>query len=179
MPIIVVDNETSFAELAPRLFRGKVSEQDRREVADAVREANPHTNLDELTPGTVLTVPDSSHVRGRGALSLDDTTTSSIEVLAELLTQTLEQLADAAAAEEAEQREERARALAAMNAIDAMTERPKDRRLTKDLASARKALEEEDGRASERAATLKKAQREWVVGLAELKERVSSALPTG
>jgi hypothetical protein len=179
MPIIVVGTEKTFAELGPRLFKGKVSDQDRREVAEAVVEANPHANLEELTPGTVLTVPDLPPIQARGALSLDETTTSSIEALAEAGVQTLGMLVAEAAAQEREQRDERARALEAMKAIDAMTERPKDRRLTKDLASARTALEEEDARAKERTATLQKAQNEWVAGLDELKERISGALPMG
>jgi hypothetical protein len=178
MPILVVGAEKSFAELAPRLFRGEVSAHDMQEVADAVREGNPHANFDDLVPGTVLTVPDSPLVRARDALSLVETT-ASIEALAEVATGTLEQLVNAAEAQEVDLRKERARALSAMTEIDSMVERPNDRRLTKDLASARKQLEEEDIRAKERAATLTKAQNEWVAGLAELKERISSALPTG
>jgi hypothetical protein len=179
MPIIVVGTEKTLAQLGPRLFKGKVSDQDKRAVADAVLEANPHANLDALMPGTVLTVPDLPQVHTRGTLSLDDATTSSIDALAEAVGQTLDQLVAASAAQETEQGQERARALDAIEAIDAMAERPKDRRLARDLASARTALEEEDALAKERAAALKKAQSDWAGGLAELKERILSALPTG
>jgi hypothetical protein len=175
MPIIVVGAEKTFAELGPRLFRGKVSDQDRREVAEAVVEANPHVNLEELTPGTVLTVPDLPPIQVRGPLSLDETTTASIEALAEAAVQTVETLVIEAAGQERALRDERTQALDAMKAIEAMTERPKDRRLAKDLASARAAIEEEDVRAKERTATLQKAQKEWVAGLQELKERISGA----
>jgi hypothetical protein len=178
MPIIVVGTEKTFADLAARLFKGKVSDQDKRAVADAIVEANPRVNLEALTPGTVLTVPDVPEVQTRGPLSLDDATTSSIDVLAEAVGGTLDQLVAGAAAEEAAQRDERARAIDAMKAIDDMPERPKDRRLAKDVASARAALEEEDGLARERATTLKRAQSEWAAGIAELKERLSGALPT-
>ena len=106
-PIVVVGTEKSFAELALVSFGAKIPEQDTREVADAVREANPHANLDALTPGTVLNVPACPMFKRGGAFLLDDAIRTSIEALVEAHIRTLDQLVAAADAQEVEQREER------------------------------------------------------------------------
>jgi hypothetical protein len=178
MPIVVVGNEKNFAALRPRLFGDKVSRTEAREVADAIQEANPHADLDKLTPGTVLIVPDSPIVRVRGELALDEPTVKGVEGLGQLGKQALDGLAEAANRRTAEARKERARVLKAIESFEARTDRPKDTRLTKNLKSARQALEGEDDRAQQRAAKLAQAQAEWEAGLDALRERASRLLPT-
>jgi hypothetical protein len=172
MPIIVVDTEKNFAELHPRLFADKVSNKAAGEVAEAVRKANPHADLDKLTPGTVLTVPDSSNVRVRGELSLDETTTSAISNLADFGKAAIGEVADGAAKREADAKAERSQALKSLDAIGSGTAKPRERGLAKDLETARKALVEEDAQAEERASRLEKAQAEWTAGLDALKNLV-------
>jgi hypothetical protein len=179
MPIVVVGNEKNFAALRGRLLGDKVSRTQARELADAIRESNPHADLDKLRPGTVLIVPDSPIVRVRGELALDEPTAKGVEGLGQLGKQALEGLAEAAKTRAAEARKERARVLKAMDAFEARTDRPKDARLTKNLKSARQTLEGEDDGAKQRAATLEKAQVEWASGLDALTERASQVLPTG
>lgn len=169
MPVIVVGNEKNFAALRPRLFAGKVSNKAAGDVAAEIRKANPHANLDKLTPGTVLTVPDSPRVGVRGELSLDETTRSAITGLANFGQGVLDDLAGAAGRQETEDKKERARVQKALAGLAGDTSSRRDRELAKDLESARGALAEEEDRAKERAATLKKAQAEWTAGLDELK----------
>jgi ABC-type Na+ efflux pump permease subunit len=170
MAIIVVGKEKNFAALRPRLFAGKVSNKTAGEVASEVREANPHANLDKLTPGTVLTVPDSPRVRVRGDLSLDETTKNAIIGLANAGKGHLDEIVSTAESREAEEAKERKEVLKALDSIPGgQTGRARDKALTTDLANARKALAEEDARASERTATVQKAQGEWTEQLEQLK----------
>ena len=169
MAVIVVGKEKNFAALRPRLFAGKVSNKTAGEVAAELREANPHANLDKLTPGTVLTVPDSPNVRIRGDLSLDQTTKDALTGLANAGKSHLDDIVSTAESREAEEKQERKEVLKALDQIGSLTGRARDKALTTDLANARKALVEEDKRAAERAATVQKAQGEWTEQLEQLK----------
>jgi hypothetical protein len=173
MPILVVGTEKNFAALRPRLFAAKVSNKTAGEVAAELRAANPHANLDRLTPGTVLGVPDAPSVRVRGELSLDETTKSAIEGVANHGKSLLADVAGAAEQREKEATAERKAVLKALDAVGSTTGRARDKDLAKSLESARKALGEEDARAKERSATLQKAQAEWTAALDELKARLS------
>jgi hypothetical protein len=172
MPVIVVGTEKNFAALRPRLFAGKVSNKVAGEVAADVREANPHVNLDRLKPGTVLTVPDSPRVRVRGELSLDETTKSAVEGVANLGKSLLADLAGTSEQREKEATAERKAVLKALESVGTGAGRARDKELAKDLESARKALAEEEERAKERSATVKQAQAEWTAALDELKARL-------
>jgi hypothetical protein len=78
------------------LFAGKVSTKTAGEVADQLRKANPHASLDKLTPGTVLTIPDSANVQVRGELSLDKATMDALKGLGEHGKSTLAEIVAAA-----------------------------------------------------------------------------------
>ena len=172
MPIVVVGNEKNFAALRPRLFGTKVSSKIAGEVADQVRKANPHADLDKLTPGTVLTIPDSADVQVRGELSLDEPTTNELKGLGEQGKALLAGIVTAADQREAETHKQRARAREALDSIGTGTTSPREKGLTKELAAARKGLEEEDERAKQRTETLKQAHVEWTEGLDALLRRL-------
>jgi len=172
MPIVVVGTEKNFAALRPRLFGGKVSSNVAAEVADQVRKANPHANLDKLIPGTVLTIPDSANIQVRGELSLDEPTTNELRGLGDHGKALLAGIVTAADQREAQMREERARALEALDSIGTGTTKPREKGLTKELAAARKALTEEDERTNQRTETLKRARAEWTQGLDALLQRL-------
>jgi hypothetical protein len=172
MPIVVVGNEKNFAALRPRLFEEKVSSKTAGEVADQVQKANPHADLAKLTPGTVLTIPDSADVRLRGELSLDELTTKELKGVGDHGKALLAGIVTAADEREAKTREERARALESLDSIGTQTKKPREKGLTKELAAARKGLEEEDERAKQRKETLKLAQAEWTEGLDALLQRL-------
>jgi len=174
MAIIVVGNEKNFAALRPRLFERKVSNQTAGRVAAEIRKANPHANLDRLTPGTVLNVPAAPSVRVRGDLSLDETTKGAVEGVANVGKSLLTDLVGTAEGREAEARSERKAVLKALDGVNTRVGRAVDKDLAKNLESARKALAEEEDHAKERSATLKKAQGEWTAALDELKARLGS-----
>lgn len=169
MPVVIVGNEKNFAALRPRLFEGKVSSKAAGKVADQIRKANPHANLDKLTPGTVLTIPDAANVDVRGDLSLDEPTKNELKGLAEHGRTLLGEVAAAADRREAETREERAHTLEALDTIDTAR---RERGLAKQLTAARKALVDEDERAKQREETLKRAQAQWTQGLDALTQRL-------
>jgi hypothetical protein len=177
MPIVVVGTEKNFAALRPRLFAGAtISNKAAGDVADAVRKANPDVNLDKLTPGTVLTVPDAPKVRVRGELSVDELTTEGLKALGEHGKATLAQVAETAKAREAEIRKERTRVLKSLDAIStgstSARAAPKETPPAKELTAARTALEADDAAAKDRAASLKQAQEEWTAGLDALLQRI-------
>jgi hypothetical protein len=172
MAIIVVGNEKNFAALRPRLFAAKVSNRVAGEVAAEIRKANPHANLDRLTPGTVLRVPEAPSVRVRGELSLDETTRGAVEGVANHGRSLLGELSETAERRAAAARSERRAVLKALESVGTTTGRQRDRELAKDLESAHRALTDEEERARERAATLKQAQAEWTAALDELRARL-------
>lgn len=164
MPIVVVGNEKNFAGLRSRLFEGQVSTKVQNEVAQQVQEANPHANLDKLTPGTVLTIPADAKVQLRADLSLDEPTSNELRSLGEQGKALLAELVTAAGEREAEARDERASALQAIDSVGAAIKK-REPGLTTELESARKALEEDDALAQQRMDQVKQAQAEWTDGL--------------
>jgi hypothetical protein len=172
MPTVIVGNEENFAALRPRLFTGRVSTKTASEVAEQVQEANPHVDLDKLTPGTVLVIPGAANVDVQGDLSLDEPTRDDLKGLAEHGKTVLGEVVAAADQREAEMRDERARAVEALDMIDTGTRAPHEPQLAKRLTAARKALADEDERAKQREETLKRAQSEWTEGLDVLLQRL-------
>jgi hypothetical protein len=168
MPVVVVGTEKTFTALRPRLFEGKVSSRQAADVKAALKEANPHVNLDKLTPGTVLSVPDAPGVHLRPGLSLDEPTKGAVEGAAGVGRLALDELVQTAARGESEARAERKRVLKSLDQAGEAVTRTREPGLAKELEAARRDLEEEDERAKERAATLKRAQVEWAEGLETL-----------
>lgn len=169
MAVLVVGKEKNFAALRPRLFEGRVSTKVAGEVAEAIRVANPHADLDKLAPGTVLTIPDEPKVRLRRELSLDEISDSAIEGIANAGRAALEELAATAISRERDAAAERKRLAGALRAKELAAAMREEPALKADLQAVRAALEEEGGRANERAATLKEAQAEWTAELHTLK----------
>src|SRR4051794_14948417 len=133
MPIVVVGNEKNFAALRPRLFGGaRVSTKTAGSVADAVRKANPHVDLDKLTPGTVLTIPDTADVSLRREIDFDAATGDALAGLAEHGKTVLGELAGAAERRSGELRDDRARALEAFDKVGDIS-RSRERGLAKSL----------------------------------------------
>lgn len=171
MTIVVVGNEKNFAALHKRLFEGRVSRKVAGEVADQVREANPHADLDKLTPGTVLTIPRGANVRLRDELSLDNPTANELRSLGEVGKTQLAAIVTEADGRESAAREERAAALKALDSVGAAA-RKREPGLAKALTSARKAIEEDDAGVQQRMELLKEAQAEWTDGLDALLQRL-------
>ena len=169
MPVVVVGTEKNFAALRPRLFSGRVSTAVAREVADAVRAANPDVDLDKLQPGTVLTVPKVRGVSTRGDLSLDETVTQGVAQFAAGAAEMLGDLAAAAKRVERERAAERKALVKAMGGKEVEAAARRDKELAADLKAALAAVTEEDAQAKERTAALTQAQKEWLAEFEALK----------
>jgi hypothetical protein len=161
MPVIVVGTEKNFAELAPRLLRGEVTTDASRDVADAMAAANPHVDLEALTPGTVLTVPDVPHVSAAGEVSLDAASTQVIAAVIDSGEATLGALTAAAARLDLEAAAERKQLTRTLAAKELDTAARQDPALGAGLGAARQHLAEEDAGARARAAALQRVQAEW------------------
>jgi hypothetical protein len=168
MPVIIVGAEKNFAALRPRLFEGRVSTVAVEEVAEAVRIANPHANLDALEPGTVLTVPDLPKVSVRGDISLDDASRQTVAGVAEVATATLAGLTAAARSREKDAAAERKQVAKALAADELDTAARRDKALGANLKAVRESIAAEDDRAKERTAALDKARADWSAELKAL-----------
>lgn len=169
MPILVVGAERNFAALRSRLFSGRVSSAAARRVADALRAANPHVDLDALRPGTVLTVPDLPEVSVERELSLDELSRQGVEALFEAASGILDNLAATAQGLEREAAAERKRLIKSLQAREVKAAAAEDRVLASDIEATRGAVEEEEARAKESAAALKRAHAEWKTELDALR----------
>jgi hypothetical protein len=168
MAVLVVGAEKNFAALRPRLFTGRVSTRIVGEVADAIRAANPHVNLDKLTPGVVLTIPDAPRVRLERDLSLDEATRRAIEGLGTVGKAQLDDVFGRAKAREEEDAAERKRLSAALDGRNLAAATRSDPQLKENIAFVRGLLQELDGAAKQRSAMLKEAQSEWAAELEKL-----------
>jgi len=171
MPTIVVGSEKNFTALRPVLFGGRVSTAVAKEAKVTLREANPHADLDKLQPGTVLTVPEGlPGVAARPAPLLAAGSTDAVGALSSRGKLELDGLSVAAKAREASTRTERKQLAKALESKAVVAAAKRDKQLAADLSAARETLEQEDARAKERKAELKKAQAEWAAGLDSLAE---------
>ena len=170
MPVLVVGSEQNFTALRPRLFAARVSSAAARELKEAVAAANPEVDLDDLQPGTVLTIPDAPRLSLRGELSLDETPKQALAAVASAGTRALEELAAAAQAAEREGSAERKRLGAALGSSEVEAAIRQDPDLKADVDATRAALDGEEADAKERAAALKRAQAEWTKEMASLRE---------
>ena len=173
MPIIVVGTEKNFAALRPRLFAGRVSNKVAGQVKRAMGEANPHADLDKLTPGTILTVPDSPEVSVRAELSFDEVLSEEIAAAADHAKAALDELSTAAKERETETRTERR---VTLKYVDAIPDPFLVDGLAKDVEAARRALLEEDTRAEERMSRLDKANAVWTEEIDALRELLDSSI---
>ena len=168
MPVLVVGTEKTLAALRPRLFTGRVSTRDARELAAAIREANPDVNLDRLTPGTVLTIPEGAGARVGRELSLDQSVPEAIGALASEARTLLDELVTAAKAREREDSSERrslAKVLRSKEVQAAMRGEPA---LKRDVETVRKAVDNEEAGAKDRIAGVERARAEWLGELDDL-----------
>ncbi len=172
MALLIVGTEKTFAALRPRLFEGRVSTKAAGEVAEAIKAANPHADLDKLSPGTVLTIPDLPTVRLRGELSLNEATHSAIEGLGEAGRTVLEELTSTATGRERESAAERKKLVRALETRELAAAMREDPPLKADVEAARVAVQAEEAAAEDRAVALRKAQSEWSTELAVLEAQL-------
>ena len=171
MPTVVVGTEKNFTALRPLLFGDRVSAGVAREAKAALREANPHADLDKLQPGTVLTVPEG--LPGVAAEPAPLRAGGFEDALVSLSSRgklELDRLSEAAKSREAATKAERRQLTKALESESVAAAAKRDKELAADLRAAREGLDAEDARAKERAAELKQARAEWGAGLDSLAE---------
>lgn len=173
MPTIVVGTEKNFSALRPVIMERRVSADVAREAAEAIKEANPHADLENLQPGTVLTVPEGvPGVRAEPQPAVVVTTGPSgpAGALPSRGKVELDALASAAKARDTAARADRRRLAKALESPQLEAAMKRDTQLAADVEAARNAMAEEEAKEKERAAALKQAQTEWQAGLASLQD---------
>src|SRR3954447_26021866 len=143
MPVLIVGTEKNFAALRPRLFSGRVPAAAAREIAEAVRKANPGVDVDALEPGTVLTIPDLPHVEVDGDLSLDDTVRERIAELSATAADTLEQIVGTARRLEDEGADERSHLAESLDREEIAVAAREEPALSTEVDAIRGAIDEE------------------------------------
>ena len=171
MAVIIVGNEKNFAGLRSRLFTGRVSTAVVHDVTEAIAAANPHADLNALTPGTVLTIPDLPKVNVSGNLSLDATTKEALARIAEQSGNVLEQLVATSHGVDRDDASERNALSSAFSGAQLnanVVGRVTDKDLVNDLKALRKAVSDEEKTAQARAAALQEASSAWSADLKTL-----------
>jgi hypothetical protein len=171
MAVIIVGNEKNFAALRSRLFSGRVSTAVVHDVTEAIAAANPHADLDALTPGTVLTIPDHPRINVSGNLSLDDTTKQALAGIAEESGAVLDQLVATSHGvdrDDASERNALSKAFTGSQLNANVVGRITDKDLTNDMKALRKAVTDEEKTAQARAAALEQASSAWSADLKTL-----------
>jgi len=163
MPVIVVGEEKNFAALRPRLFAGaKLSPTAAKAAAEAIAAANPHTNLDKLEPGTVLTVPDDvPKLSLGGRLSFDQPTKSAVSGLAATGKSTLDAISASAKELEKQSIAGRKELTKTLDAEELATAARRDKTLRAALGAATQAMEQQEAEEKQRAAALDTARKTW------------------
>ena len=175
MPTIVVGSEKNFSALRPVVFERRVSTDVAREATEAIKEANPHVDLDKLEPGTVITVPEGLpgvKVEPQPGVVVTTGPEGPVGALPSRGKVELDALAAAAKAREAATRNERKRLAKALDSPRLAAAMKRDEQLAADIEAARNAMAEEEAKAKERAAELKQAQSEWQAGLSALQDKL-------
>ena len=173
MPTIVVGSEKNFSALRPVVFERRVSADVAREATEAIKEANPHVDLDKLEPGAVITVPEGLpgvKVEPQPAVVVSTEPGGPVGALPSRGKLELDALANAAKARDAAVKADRRRLVKALDSPQLAAAMKRDDQLAADVDAARNAMAKEEADAKERAAELKKAQTEWQAGLASLQD---------
>jgi hypothetical protein len=170
MPIVIVGEERSFSQLRPRLFAGSVSRTAYRRVSEAVIAANPHIDMSRLEPGTVLTIPDLPEVKLRENLSTDEITKRMVEEVHDAFRKSMDTAQEQSAARAKADKADRTKVMAALKDPGVAKARRTDKRLAGDIEVVAAALDEEEERAKEGTAVLKKAVESWSADLDSLRE---------
>jgi hypothetical protein len=171
MPVLVVGTERNFAGLRRRLFPGRrLPKATAARVADAIRAANPHADLDALRPGTVLSIPDLPEITVDTGPSVADTAAAATADVRGPLGPVLEELMTAARAREEQDAKERAALRGLLDRREVADATGADADLARDVEEIRAAVTAEEEAAPARQEALHRAHAEWRVELDALEE---------
>lgn len=172
MPTLIVGEERNLSQLNRRLFQPRVSSEAKNRIVERIRAANPHVDLDNLEPGTVLTVPDEPEVRARDEVGLDEMTKKTIAEAAALFDQVLE---DLVAVEREERRQAKAERAALRNALKSnklAAVARRDKELKGMIQTAQERVEMEEEQDKHRTALTKKAFTKWSKDIEQLRSLI-------
>jgi len=160
MPVLVVGTEKNFTGLRRRLFPGgRAGKAVAARVAAAIRDANPHADLDALRVGTILTIPDLPEITVDTDPTPADTAGAAVEQLGPSLGDALDSVMKAAQAREERDAEER-KALRLLLDSGEVRNVP-DADLARDVEAVRAAVAAEEEAAATRQEALRRAGEEW------------------
>lgn len=168
MATVIVHDERTLAELAGRILgrRGNARLTDAQ--VEAIRRANPDVDLDDLRPGTVLTIPDE--VRGRSDARPDEILDQGVGALVSALAQVAKRSGEEAhqrAKEDASDRTVVRRTLELRAVQDAAA---RDRELGAEVERIRERLDTADRDAEEAGAERERAVATWTEDLERLQD---------
>jgi hypothetical protein len=168
MPVLVVGSEKNIAALRPRLFSGKPSTAAVRRVNEALRAANPGVDLDALSPGTVLRVPDLPEIQLGAELALDESATSFVSDLHTMLAAALEQLGATADERDRNDLVEQKELARLLDAREVQAAAADDKALALELEETRRALSQAETDLKVRTEARRRAQKDWAAALEAL-----------
>jgi len=143
MPLIVVEQEENAAALVARLLRARTSKSAAERAVSALRESNPGLDLDRLTPGTIVVVPELKGARA----SVGDLAGPAAAGVVDPLKASLTALSDGARAALETDRAQRAETAGVFDAEEVRQAAERDPVLRDVLEALRRTLGEDDERA--------------------------------
>jgi hypothetical protein len=172
MPKLVIGSEKSVADVVKRAYPGKMSAAAAKRVAAAVEKANPETDLERLSRGTILTVPDVPDAPRRPSKEVlfEDSAASAAEGLRNVLTSGVDELIAIASREESAATKERAQIMRAFDSDEIRSAMDDDERLADDLKAVYASLEEQEAGAEQRLAAINRLGAQWAGQLDVLKK---------
>jgi hypothetical protein len=170
MPMLVVGDEKNVAQLKSRLFRGRTSRTAVKTAREALAAANPEVDLDRLTPGMVLTVPDIPEIDVDADLSIGTVTTTPLDEVASRVGALLERTGAASAEVVKRSRADRTRTARVLDSAKVKSAVRGDKELGARVKAARDALDAEAEVEKQQSAATKKAIRQWSTDLDALRK---------
>lgn len=167
----VVDADTTLAELTPTLLLARTSGAARKEAVAALRRANPGLDLDRLTSGTVLVVPEVEGLRS--SVREADPVSRSADELFDRISEGVKSLVAASeAGEQTEHQESKeTRALVSSPVVERMASQSDE--LAANVESLNATLEADAEEARRRLGELREAAEAWTTGLTALRGLLS------
>jgi hypothetical protein len=167
MRVYVVKSETSADDVRRRLLKPGATAARAKALDDSLRAANPHVDLGDLRPGTVLVVPDHPDLADDDA---ETTVTGGAALGVDLLAAALPRVAAGVerGAEASRQRGEELRTALRTTEVRRATE--SDDRLRAEVERLGEVVAEEQRRADAWAEAVREQSAQWQAALANLKQ---------
>jgi hypothetical protein len=160
MAVVIVRTERRIDDLAPRLLGERASAMPAK-VRRAIRDANPHVDVDRLQPGDVVTIPDNDDVRVRPEAAPEDLIGEGMAAMVAGLRDVVDSLVEQAEAEAKVEAADRAvvRRSIGLKAVEEAASH--DRHLQDEIGRVTRSLADADEAAQEASAVRKRSVESW------------------